>query len=536
MTVAADVQNPLQQQRRLIGPAGLDRRDGLVFLLLLVGLCSVYVSVLSQQYAYLDDYFWLDMSVKHPAEMFADQAVQGRPLNGLILPHIFQHAGGLAGLWRVRALTLLGIAGMAWMFYLAAKRAGWPGWQAAAMALLAGTVPAVQVYAAWGTSVVNPLSAICACAAALIVGRTLDDPSRRRLRLAAAALLMLASATIYQPTAMVFWPIAALDLFRPEHIRTLWRRLAVYFIVAMVGLALAFGVFELGLSRIPQRPSIERSGITHDPVGKLSWYIHHPLVDSLNLFNLHNPTPTIAIIVGIVLVIGLLRGHPPTAWIATAAPFPLAYFLNLHHLTPVIAVAVGIVLTIGLLRGFLPTALLAAAAMFPLAYLPNLMAQESWASYRTQIGMEWLVIVLGGFALRNLLSKSLLDFTLSAGLLVAMMLAGRQVSSLIVIPQAHELATLKADLEAVDSTTNKIIMLQPSAGNIWAPYSRYDEFGRTSMQRDWVPQSAVNLVLRQTRPDLPRIPVELWPDFAGKWTDPLPPGTIVIDMRGVSYP
>jgi hypothetical protein len=267
MTLAPDLLNRQDRHIRLESARRLDRWDALVFLLFLAGLCVVYFSVLWFQYAYLDDYFWLEMSVKHPAEMFADQAVQGRPLNGLILPHIFQHAGGLAGLWRVRGLTLLGIAGMGWMFYLSAKRAGWPRWQAAALAEMACMVPAVQVYVAWATSVINPVSGICACAAAMLTARALDEPSRRRTRLGAAALLVLASATIYQPTAMVFWPIAALDLFRVENKRTFWRRLGIYFAVAMVGLAFAFGVFKMGLSHFPQRPSLQRSGITHDPRG-----------------------------------------------------------------------------------------------------------------------------------------------------------------------------------------------------------------------------------------------------------------------------
>jgi hypothetical protein len=497
MTALSDRVEP---RTRILQPQRLDPRDLLVLPLLIAGMLLIYWVVLLIPYAYLDDYFWLENSVRHPLDVFIDQAVQGRPLNGYILPWVFSHAGGLAGLWRVRAATLVEMGALGWMFYLAVRRAGCEMRQAVLLAVLACMVPAMQVYAAWATSVANPLSGILACGAALMCGWAADAPRRRWPGLAAAAGLLLTSATIYQPTAMIFWPVAAVDLFAAPRGRGAVRRFAVYLAVAVVGLAAAFAVFKYGLAHHPQRPSIERAGVTHDPIGKFSWFMHHPLVDSLNLYNMIRPVPPVAMVVAAFLIVGLLRGFAGT-------------------------------------RAQRMVSLLIACAIFPLAYLPNLAAEESWASYRTQIGMSWVVLVLAWISLRGLFSSRTVIIVLALVSVCAASLVTYQVGFLIALPQFMEAAQLKQWLDRPDvARAQKIILLQPGATSIYEPlsHSRYDEFGRTSLQADWVPQSEVNLIRRQEDPSLPRIPVELRKDFVGPWTDPLPEGTVVVDMRSAA--
>src|SRR5580658_6869105 len=96
-----------------------------ILLFLLAAVFAVYCGVLLIPYAFADDYFWLDKIVLRGQNIYAEQAVQGRPLNGLILQWVFSHAGGLGALAQVRALTLCQIAALGWLFYLAMRRAGW---------------------------------------------------------------------------------------------------------------------------------------------------------------------------------------------------------------------------------------------------------------------------------------------------------------------------------------------------------------------------------------------------------------------------
>src|SRR5580692_4826502 len=130
-------------------PPILDRRDGIAFLSLLGGLLVVYAGVLLLPYAFLDDYWWLDFALYNPRDIFPSLAAQGRPLNAIILRFAFQRAGGLSGMHWVRLVTVAGLAGMGWMFYFAALRAGWGRSRAALLAGMACVVPSTQVYAAW---------------------------------------------------------------------------------------------------------------------------------------------------------------------------------------------------------------------------------------------------------------------------------------------------------------------------------------------------------------------------------------------------
>ncbi|MGA2232871.1 MAG: hypothetical protein ABSH22_18380, partial [Tepidisphaeraceae bacterium] len=224
MSASADSLTTKGEVHRVGRRLSLDRRDGIAFVGLLAAILLAYCSLWLYQYAYLDDYFWLDLSRRSPADLFGPQIVQGRPLNGVILQKVFSLAGTIAALRWVRALILCEMAVLGWMLYRALRRGGWNWTEAALLGALACFLPALQVYAAWADSVAVPLSAIAACAAALLTGRALDDLRRGAWMLIAAAGLMLVSATIYQPTAMVFWPVAAIDLLGSEGKKRTWLR------------------------------------------------------------------------------------------------------------------------------------------------------------------------------------------------------------------------------------------------------------------------------------------------------------------------
>ncbi|HTW96007.1 MAG TPA: hypothetical protein VMD30_14490, partial [Tepidisphaeraceae bacterium] len=170
------------------------------FLALLAALFAIYSTTLLLPYAYLDDYSHLYNVFAHPLGEFKSLADQGRPLNGLILLAVFRHIGGLPGMWKARALTLIGLACLAWIFHAALRANGWRT-GAFLFTIILCTVPAVQVYAAWATSVQIPLAGICAVTAALVAALAVENLRHRWPVALAAAALMLIAATIYQPAA-----------------------------------------------------------------------------------------------------------------------------------------------------------------------------------------------------------------------------------------------------------------------------------------------------------------------------------------------
>ena len=490
-----------------------DRRDGIAFLSLLGALLVVYAGVLLLPYAFLDDYGWLDLSLYSPGEIYPALAAQGRPLNAIILRFAFQQAGGLGGMQWVRLVTVAGLAGMGWMFYFAASRAGWGRSRAALLAGMACVVPSTQVYAAWTTSVPIPFSGILAGTAAVLTGWAMRH-RRRWPALAISPGLIVLSAAIYQPTAMVFCAVGALDLFRTTEevpgrsdLAGFVRRAVGYAAVAGAGLFLGWCVYRHGLSQYRYVVKSTRDGFSQDFAGKFSGFLRNPLMDSLNLFWLESTTP-IAVATAVFIIIGLtcyFRG-------------PIAHRL---------------------------TMLILAAALVPLSYAPSLLAKTDEWSYRTQIGMSWMVLVLLWLAINGLWQslgriarapaiRRLPLFAVIAAACLSGALATYNTIVLIAWPQAIEQSLLRIEMLRPDvRAAGKLVMLQPGWGDSPAPLHRYDEFGVPSMMASWVPVPAIHLLRCETIPNPSRLHVQRIEGFQGTWSEALRPGRALIDMRCV---
>ncbi|HUB24516.1 MAG TPA: glucosyltransferase domain-containing protein [Tepidisphaeraceae bacterium] len=461
-------------------------------------LLFAYLNVVRIPYAFMDDYFWLNLSLRSPADVVGFLGAQGRPLNAVILRAAFQMAGRVANLRWVRLATIVESAAMGWAFYFAVRRGGWKRFPAAVLATLACLTPSVQVYIAWATSVPLPWSGLLAIMAALVTWRAIDRGSRPWVGYGGAAILLAISAIIYQPTVMMFWPVAALDLFRREREKDRLKRFAIYLAVAAAGLFLGWLAFKWGLVEFKHWVKDERSGLTRHPWQKVKWFVGQPLTEILNPFRIWG-RPSIAIGVGAFLIVGLV------------------VLLGGSFLQRMVGV-------------------LLAAAMIPLSYLPNLVAVENWSSYRTQIGPALLVLVLLGVTVNGLwrmIARHPLPVpVLLAAIFFAAVLAGYNVTVFFAEPQMIELTEFRQALSRPEVRAAKQIeFLQPSWVERLTPFSKYDEFGRNSLHAGWVPQSAINLIRREFDPDAGRIPVQIYPDFRGAWTTPLPPGDVLLDFR-----
>ena len=508
--------NPPDADSVALKPAmRLDRRDALVFVALLGALIVVYSGVLLLPYAFMDDYFWLERVLTFPMGVYTALAAQGRPINGIILRAAFLWAGQLDRLWAVRAFTIAETAALGFVFYLGATRAGWDRARAALLGGMACVVPATQVYVAWTTSVPIPLSGILAGTAAILTGWALGH-RRRWPALAIAPILVMLAAAIYQPTAMVFCAVASLDLFRPtpqissnSDCVGVLRRAAAYAAVDAAGLLLALGIYFHGMARYAYEVPSGRDGISHDVVGKFLGFVRNPLVDSLNLYSLEYNVP-ISIAIGIFTIIGLIgyfRG-----------PF-------FYRLIPLIL----------------------AVILVPYSYAPSLLAKGDEWSYRTQIGMAWMVLVLVWLAVNgwwrmigrvagasDIRRRTIPLFAVIAAAFMSGAMAAYNTTVLIAWPQAIEQSLLRIELSRPDvRAARRIIVEQPGWGDGAAPIRRYEEFGIPSFMASWVPAQAIHLVRLESDPHPPRLRVIRVEANQGPWKKPLGNGTVVIDMRQV---
>ena len=475
----------------------------------------VYSPVLFGHFGFRDDYRWLNAEVHHDHRYLQFNIAQGRAINGLAEDLLFSRIKYISQLAGVRLLAVCSLAAMALGIRRGLLRAGWPRSIALAGGLVAATLPAAQVYAVWALCAIESMGGVIAIAAAALAAESIANvsPMRRSIFAIAATLTFLISLMIYQPVAMLFWVMVAIDLFRPAGPpeRPL-RRLAWYVSIAATALGLAFIFYQLGLRKYPWVFSaldmpLDRSHLAgfSDAWAKFSWFIHGPLVDALNFGNIIS-SGWIAVAVGVFILIGLP-----------------AFFRG------------------GL--GQRATMLLLAAALVIATYLPNFLTAADSAGYRTQPALECLMafyLLAAAHGWQRIIAKPIdsenflptwipMSFALASAAAAACL-----VTICFVRPQEKELQFVRSLLtrdKVVGAQRVVVINAQWEDGisPIW-----HHEFGTPSS--GWPPAATglVALALREKFPGHANIPVTV--DYSlsvpiDNGNASFPSDMLVIDLR-----
>jgi hypothetical protein len=487
--------------------------------LFLAVTAGIYCTTLLLTYGFNDDYGLLDQAIAYPRQIYLGLAAQGRPFFGAAIQFGFSHMRTLNDLWMMRAVGLLGLALTAWALDWAARRAGWSRLTSSCVAIVAITLPPVQIYASWASFMPAPWALLAATLAGLLAGWILDGKPWRYLLSPIAVVLLVAAVITYQPAAMVFVAVMLLDVFSPAHrddpMGPAIGRLVFFQAINAAALYGGFNVFQWGMRSYPSYRVEGRTGLAADFRHRPAWFVRRPLVNALNMWNVQ-ATPRVAVIVGSVLIVGLLL-----------------YF-----------------------RGKWWQRILGVLAL-PVSHLPNLLAEES-DSYRTQVGLNWTVLVLALLAVTGIWNapaalwrrRSVLPrhgdkdrplaTPLPRGLLVLLTAAASASAAYtstryITWPHALELAVLRIQLaNPPASSARHLVFLQISHWNdTAAPSWISDDVGCPSIANAWAwePQGAVFMVQRETNPNVERRDIRMVSFLTGPYTEALPPDTAVIDMR-----
>jgi hypothetical protein len=312
---------------------------------------------------------------------------------------------------------------------------------------------------------------------------------------------------------MLYWVFASIATFVAElPLREVVTRYAAYFAGAVLplgtefvltraaplfdstqgySLSQAIRVLLSGSAAGPARTTLVRDGS-----GKVHWFIHEPLLNTLNLANIQ-PSVTLGILVAIFIVSGLV--------LYFRGPLLLRLFK--------VGLALGLV---------------------PLAYLPNLLVSENWASYRSELALVSLFALYAALALlgyvRTLGNSTWLATALLA-VFACVFVVSAAVNSLdeIALPQYTEYNLVTARLKAANLADITTIEFIPAS---WtdsvSPVGRYDEFGEPSSVAPWAQQNMVYLALRDVNAPNPDMQVVV---MNSPPTGTVPAGVLVINMH-----
>jgi len=477
---------PRRAAARALGAGALVRAErGRLLAVALVSF-GIFLPAVIVPYAFDDDYPMLALATGLGPVPLAGNSVlgafaaNGRPLGGLLSSIAYSAAGTLDNLRYVRLVSILAIVALALLLHWSLVRAGVRSTLAALTALLMCSMPPFVVFATLSTAFTASLAAVLGAGASILAVAAVDRGRREaRGRVLGAAAMLVAALLMYQQTAMVFWVFLGIALVGaardPGRARRLLRRHGE---AAVVALPLGFLGGKLSSMSVQgSTPNTARFQLTHDVVGKAAWFFAHPLYQALSLFELR-PAPVLAAVVAAVAVGGL------------------ALLVRRECASPRLYVA-------------------AALALVPLSFLPTLLARENNSiAFRTQVALTPLVAlyaVLGGIGIWRALSPSLarragarraaLAGRLATGALAAvsglsLLLALRDTTTLVVLPQSEELQLIRSHVAELPSGVTRVgyVLIGWNEG-ITPWYS--DEIGIPSSARPWVPASAVLLVLRE---------------------------------------
>lgn len=409
---------------------------------------AAYSRAFLVNYAMSDDYAFLD-TLQSGHGIWIDHLQNGRPLYGLVLQLLFLAAHGLNGLRYVRLIGIVSLSFASILTFRILRSASASSALSAAAALVLAAIPASQVYAGWATASPFPLAVVLAGLAWSV------QRSGSSIRILLSLALLLAAFCIHQAAAMTFCGFWVADRFARQFDAPLVEDLRALGILCF-GALLNVVVIHVGAGLLHVAPGSRTSLAALDP-HKAMWFVREVLPNALGVFSV----------------------HPSWGWWLFAV------------LSLVCACALlprGRRLRAG---GFL-------LLLLPLSYAPNLIAHESYASYRTLAGLSFVIAVsclFGWAGVLHRLRPGLTEPLLVVLGVAALAFAGHQVVRSLIRPQVLEYRSMRAQLEPAQPRQRICLIparLQDAYGVV-----RYDEFARPSTFAEWSRAAAVRVVLRQ---------------------------------------
>ncbi len=531
-----------------------------------------YLPAVVVPYAFMDDYYLLAWRQGLEGEFWKTATQFGRPLHALFLSVAFGFAWDIASLRLVRLLGLLGVMLLAVVLYSALRQAGVGRWLSTAICVSLVSLGSFQVYVSWAAVYEAPYVAAIAALASLRLRSGSRLHGRAALvRRAEASLLLLIALVSYQPAAMFFWVFAAIEVLRPgQELAQAVRKFADSLGVAAVALFFGYAAVRIGVHFYGGAFS-GRTNLVHDLVGKARWFWNEPLVNSFGLFYLV-PTASVAAAVCVIAAAGLLllhanAGRRAFGFLGLAAAFvPLSYIPNLvisenfasYRSTAALATLLALYLWFGLwgigralagprygrvrsgavvvalaaLVSFVALALVAVPLVEPLERV-SVGTLSNWPEL---VAFLSLFIAFAGFGLwtigargRRRPAAAVGALALTGFVLGGVLIAARNVTSLVVKPQSAELQLARSDLRTPNP--HLVVFVKPYFTEGAAPLVRYDEFGPPSTYFPWVPSPLTRLILRERQPRAhPALAIFAWDEAPASKSGQ---GDAFVDMRNL---
>lgn len=412
---------------------------------LILAVVTIYSSVIITRYGFSDDYRLLYGFQRAPGSVARLEIGNARP--GMLVLHWlgFGAVHSIGGLQWMRLVTVLGIGTVAVAVMRIAISTGRSPGVAAALGLVIGSLPTMQVTASWSLMFVVPPAMLLGLAA----GRWADIG-----RPVLGAVALSVALVIYQPGAMCYWLFIALASTGPH--RQPWTRERALRHLPV----LATGVVVAATAWLAGRGNQQVAGRSHlatDPLEQSRWFLQDVLPRALSVAPIHTPAVILALL-PMMLLAGLVLAE------RRAGP------------------------VLGLL------------ALLPASYATSLSVAADWPTMRSMTALAPVAIVLYLRAVDGYGAMLRRQFRIApaigmAGAAVVGVAAAHSAFVYFARPQHAELRAVERAVAAKGLKPGQPVGVAQVPWTLYlAPATSWDEFGQLSTTTPWAPVPMVRLI------------------------------------------
>jgi hypothetical protein len=450
----------------------------LTALLFLVPLVTYWPATF-HDFGLRDDYSNLREAHEEPSTVVKFCASHARPIYGWLLQATYGQTSSVQNLRWMRFAASLLLGAIALVSFRGLRALGWSFSTSLCFAVLFALIPSAQVMSAWAVGWPYAATALLAFGGFFTVEGMSAGRGRAVGQWMVALGLMVASALIYQPSAMFYVVPLAGALIVQRH-RTLtqtarWAGIHLGFVLGTLTLAYcvmsvlyATGVFVKS----------GRIAFEHHWGEKIAWFLQETLPNALSLFVLNdNNHRDRALYLGCAAIVGaLLLAGAYVEWRRYGRSRGIVWSTALLGL-PVFACAV------------------------------SLIASERYATYRTILAMTAVLLCFLVASVRALTEswgasgrRMLATIIVS----IAFFTAQHHVYALIAVPQGNEWQLIMAGAEHVhlQGSHPRIFAVASTPADISTATIYHDEFGSLSSNSEWVPKEMFKRAMHDLHPEI----------------------------------
>lgn len=442
------------------------------YLLIIISIFLISnISSFSLNFGMRDDYPFLNLVHTNINFIQSQNNINGRPLNGLLLQAVFNRLQYISEFRYIRMISFIGVIFLLIILDKIFSQYDLNQIEKIYLLISLVTLPSINLYINWAVCSMVPFALLLAAISSICVFNIYDIvKSRFILKIICSIFCLTASILIYQPASMYYFVISYIYLYFPIiNGKKEKKHFSAMIIIFLIALLIAWLMMLLiGANKSPRAALINFEKL---PL-KLVWFARDVIPYSLN-FNLLINNKIIPAVLLLLIVIGFL-------------------FMEKSITKILINIVVYFLLII-------------------LSYFPNLIVSENWASYRTQVAISSLFLLMGFLGIRNIVTYFNKQNYKTGGLIKKIYLFGLLLLIVlnvswytynqivyITFPQSVEIAYIKNLLatKVNKKTTNTIYFIRPTNEDA-ITRCVFDEFGCLSSEPQWSPANIIKLLLRE---------------------------------------